>query len=54
MSYIGVDLHTTQINLKTADDYRFKQYRLDQMEDFLASLTHADEFRGDGQYQMAG
>ena len=46
MSYIGVDLHTTQITvcyLKTADDYRFKQYRLDQMEDFLASLTHADE-----------
>ncbi len=46
MRYIGVDLHTTQLTvcyLKTVDDYEFKQYRLDEIETFAASLEAADE-----------
>ena len=46
MRYIGVDLHTTQITvcyLKTAAEYGFKQYRLDEIEAFLSSLEATDE-----------
>jgi len=46
MSYIGVDLHTTQLTvcyLKSLDDYQFKQYRLSEIEAFLASLEAEDE-----------
>ena len=46
MSYIGIDLHTTQITvcyLKTAEDFEFKKYRLDEMEQFLADLTETDQ-----------
>lgn len=46
MRYIGVDLHTTQVTvcyLKSLDDYCFKQYRLEEIEDFVASLDGSDE-----------
>ncbi len=46
MSYIGIDLHTTQITvcyLKTAEDYQFKKYRLDEIEQFLAELEQTDQ-----------
>ncbi len=46
MSYIGVDLHTTQLTvcyLKSLDDYQFKQYRLSEIEACLASLEAEDE-----------
>ena len=46
MRYIGVDLHTTQVTvcyLKTLDDYQFKQYRIDEIEGFVASLDGSDE-----------
>jgi transposase len=46
MRYIGVDLHTTQVTvcyLKTLDDYQFKQYRIDEIEGFVASLEATDE-----------
>jgi transposase len=46
MRFIGVDLHTTQVTvcyLKTSDDYSFKQYRLDEIEAFVASLEATDE-----------
>ncbi|HMS39807.1 MAG TPA: IS110 family transposase [Pyrinomonadaceae bacterium] len=46
MSYIGVDLHTTQVTvcyLKSLEEYRFKQYRLDEIEIFLSSLKATDE-----------
>lgn len=46
MRYIGVDLHTTQLTvcyLKTAEDYQFKQYRIDEIERFLSDLSAADE-----------
>jgi transposase len=45
MRYIGVDLHTTALTvcyLKTADEYSFKQYRLDEIERFLSSLESED------------
>lgn len=45
MRYIGVDLHTTQLTvcyLKTAEDYKFKQYGLSEIESFLASLEETD------------
>lgn len=46
MRYIGVDLHTTQVTvcyLKSLDDYCFKQYRLEEIEEFVASLAGSDE-----------
>ncbi len=46
MRYIGIDLHTTQVTvcyLKTGEDYQFKKYRLDEMEEFLADLAATDE-----------
>lgn len=46
MRFIGVDLHTTQLTvcyLKTADNYSFRQYRLEEVEDFLSSLEETDE-----------
>lgn len=46
MRFIGVDLHTTQLTvcyLKTAEDYHFKQYRLDEIERFVADLDEADQ-----------
>jgi transposase len=46
MRYIGVDLHTTQVTvcyLKSLDNYQFKQYRLDEMADFVDSLSADDE-----------
>lgn len=46
MRYIGVDLHTTQVTvcyLKSLDDYSFKQYRIDEIEEFVASLEATDE-----------
>jgi transposase len=46
MRYIGIDLHTTQLTvcyLKTAEDYQFKKYRLDEMEQFPADLAETDE-----------
>lgn len=45
MRYIGVDLHTTQLTvcyLKTLAEYSFKQYRLDEIESFLACLEEED------------
>jgi len=46
MSYIGIDLHTTQLTvcyLKTAEEYEFKKYRLEEIEQFLADLTQTDQ-----------
>ena len=46
MRFIGVDLHTTQLTvcyLKTAAEYGFKQYALDQIESFLSTLEETDE-----------
>lgn len=45
MRFIGVDLHTTQLTvcyLKTLEEFEFKQYRLSEMESFLASLEETD------------
>src|SRR5215204_750847 len=46
MRFIGVDLHTTQLTvcyLKTADEYFFRQYSLEEIESFLSSLEVTDE-----------
>lgn len=45
MRFIGVDLHTTSLTvcyLKTVNEYQFKQYRLSEIECFLASLEDDD------------
>ncbi len=46
MRYIGIDLHTTQLTvcyLKTATEYQFKKYRLDEMANFLSDLEETDQ-----------
>ena len=46
MRFIGVDLHTTQLTvcyLKTVGDYHFKQYRVEEIERFLADLAETDQ-----------
>ncbi len=46
MSYIGVDLHTTNLTvcyLKTKDEYQFRKYALTEIEQFLESLSAEDE-----------
>jgi len=46
MSYIGVDLHTTQITvcyLKAEDDFEMKKYQLCEIEKFVSSLQLSDE-----------
>ncbi len=50
MRFIVVDLHTTQVTvcyLKTSAEYRFKSYRLSEMERFLSDLEEADELAVD-------
>jgi transposase len=46
MSYIGVDLHTTQITvcyLKAEADFEMKKYQLCEIEKFVSSLQLSDE-----------
>ena len=46
MSYIGVDLHTTQITvcyLKAKDEFEMKKYHLCEIDKFISSLQAADE-----------
>jgi transposase len=46
MSYIGVDLHTTQITvcyLKTEEDFEIKKYQLGEIDKFVSSLLATDE-----------